>query len=189
MNGSNNHLVESYAEGYPQLAAFMNSDSNFAVYRRFGMLHARLLLHLQNKIAAMERKLNRLDKRLELEQLDVSPLYWWDEEKAVSPGGLEAEHRELVKKVKESLQEYDELLLREHRLRSIPTPTERNFKSVYNFIWNFQPLYEWEQKYIRHVEDMVTPGISGEDTGVHELVHSLFQALPGTFQVRRAGRP
>jgi hypothetical protein len=175
--------VDDYPDGYPRLAVFMNSDSKFVVYRRFGMLHARLLLHLQNKIAAMERRLNLLDKKLDAEPLGDSPLYRWDEEKA-GLQQLEQEHLELIGRIKESLKEYDELLLREHQLRSIPTPTERNIKSVYNFIWNYQPLYSREQKYIRHVEDMVTPGSSGEDTGVHELVHNFFQSLPSAAQVR-----
>jgi hypothetical protein len=54
--------VDDYPEGYPQLAAFMNSDDTFANVRRFGRLSSRLLLHLQNELTALEKQLDDLDK-------------------------------------------------------------------------------------------------------------------------------
>jgi hypothetical protein len=53
--------VDDYPEGYPQLAAFMNSDDTFANVRRFGRLSSRLLLHLQNELTALEKRLDDLD--------------------------------------------------------------------------------------------------------------------------------
>jgi hypothetical protein len=47
--------------GYPRLAALENSDSSLVMYRRFGYLHNRLLLHRQAEIAALEAKLDALD--------------------------------------------------------------------------------------------------------------------------------
>src|SRR5215469_11608832 len=41
------HSVYSCPEGYPRLAAFLDSDENFMVYRRFGYLQSRLLLEKQ----------------------------------------------------------------------------------------------------------------------------------------------
>ena len=39
----------------------MNSDKNFVLLRRFGGLHARVLLHKQDELIEMENKLNELD--------------------------------------------------------------------------------------------------------------------------------
>jgi hypothetical protein len=47
--------------GYPRLAALENSDSSFGIYRRFGYLHNRLLLHRQAEIVALEEELDKLD--------------------------------------------------------------------------------------------------------------------------------
>lgn len=47
--------------GYPRLAALENSDSNLVIYRRFGYIHHRLLLHRQAEICALEAKLDALD--------------------------------------------------------------------------------------------------------------------------------
>lgn len=54
--------MDDYPEGYPQLAAFTNSDDTFANVRRFGRLSSRLLLHLQNELTALEKQLDDLDK-------------------------------------------------------------------------------------------------------------------------------
>jgi hypothetical protein len=54
--------VEDYPEGYPQLAAFLNSDDSFAVFRKFGRTNARILLHLQAEIQALEKELDDLDR-------------------------------------------------------------------------------------------------------------------------------
>ena len=39
----------------------MNSDEDFMLYRRFGIVSSRLLLHKQDQLAAMESRLFRLD--------------------------------------------------------------------------------------------------------------------------------
>ena len=53
--------VESYRQGYPRLSAFMHSDREFILFRRFGYLHVRVLLHKQDAIIELEHRLQRLD--------------------------------------------------------------------------------------------------------------------------------
>ncbi len=47
--------------GYPQLAAILDSERNLMLYRRFGFLQARLLLHKQSELQELEWDLDRLD--------------------------------------------------------------------------------------------------------------------------------
>jgi len=47
--------------GYPQLSALINSDVNFLMYRRFGYLRNRVLLHKQDELAMLEQQLKELD--------------------------------------------------------------------------------------------------------------------------------
>jgi hypothetical protein len=49
-------------EGYPQTAAFLDSDENFMLYRRFGYLQSRILLHKQDELRVLEERLDRLDR-------------------------------------------------------------------------------------------------------------------------------
>jgi hypothetical protein len=43
------------------MATFLDSDENFMIYRRFGYLHARTLLRLQDKLRELEEKLDKYD--------------------------------------------------------------------------------------------------------------------------------
>jgi hypothetical protein len=48
--------------GYPRLASFLDTDENFMLYRRFGYLHARLLLQKQDELRKLEEALDNLDQ-------------------------------------------------------------------------------------------------------------------------------
>ena len=54
-------IVEQCPEGYPRLAALLDSDENFMLYRRFGFLQARVLLNKQDELRNLEKKLDRMD--------------------------------------------------------------------------------------------------------------------------------
>ncbi|CZR70171.1 uncharacterized protein PAC_20072 [Phialocephala subalpina] len=49
--------------GYPRLAAFLDSDRNFELFRRFGFLQKRLLLYKQDELRMLEQDLDRLDRQ------------------------------------------------------------------------------------------------------------------------------
>jgi hypothetical protein len=53
--------VEDTPNGYPRLAAFQASESNFALYRGFSYLHSRVLLDMQDELTALEKELDELD--------------------------------------------------------------------------------------------------------------------------------
>jgi hypothetical protein len=48
--------------GYPRLAAFQSSESNFSLYRSFSYLHSRILLDLQDEIRSLEEELDQFDE-------------------------------------------------------------------------------------------------------------------------------
>lgn len=54
--------MEACPDGYPNLAAFLDSDENFMTYRRFGYLQSRLLLEKQDEMRKLEAKLDKWDK-------------------------------------------------------------------------------------------------------------------------------
>ena len=56
------NLVERCEDGYPYVAAFLDSDENFMLYRRFGYLHSRLLLRKQDKLRKLEAELDEFDE-------------------------------------------------------------------------------------------------------------------------------
>ncbi|KIV79938.1 hypothetical protein PV11_07477 [Exophiala sideris] len=59
-----NYVVRKLHEmpdGYPRVAAFLDSDENFMLYRRFGYLQSRLLLEKQEELRKLERDLGLID--------------------------------------------------------------------------------------------------------------------------------
>ncbi|KAL9584968.1 MAG: hypothetical protein Q9212_001790 [Teloschistes hypoglaucus] len=63
--------LDQYAAGYPKVAAYENLDPNFLIYRKFGWLHNRVLLYLQDELAELEYRLEKLDKRTLAEENGV----------------------------------------------------------------------------------------------------------------------
>jgi hypothetical protein len=74
--------VRSLPAGYPQLAAYLNSDPDFAIYRRFGFLQSRLLIYRQYEIEVLQERLHQLDRDDDQKDQDPSVpdnprLYSW----------------------------------------------------------------------------------------------------------------
>lgn len=57
--------ASSCPRGFPRLAAFLDSDECFMIYRRFGFLQSRLILEKQDELRELEEQLDSLDKREE----------------------------------------------------------------------------------------------------------------------------
>lgn len=54
--------MEDYPKGLPRLACFLDSDDAFMVYKRFGIVFARLLLNKQSEIREMQADLEAMDR-------------------------------------------------------------------------------------------------------------------------------
>lgn len=54
-------VVVCSERSYRSLATFLDSDENFMVYRRFGYLHSRMLLRMQDKLRKLEALLDDYD--------------------------------------------------------------------------------------------------------------------------------
>lgn len=54
--------MEDHPKGYPRIAAYINSDVDTALFRRFGDLHARSLLYMEVELTDLGAKLTKLDE-------------------------------------------------------------------------------------------------------------------------------
>ncbi|KAL8742151.1 MAG: hypothetical protein Q9190_005319 [Brigantiaea leucoxantha] len=95
--------IDDHPEGYPQLAAFINSDDNFLMCRKFGFLHNRVLLYRQDELVELERDL------VEMDELDKD-----EDPRALKSRqhdngrDLPLTRRTLINRIDEKLKEYDE---------------------------------------------------------------------------------
>ncbi|KAL8769160.1 MAG: hypothetical protein Q9209_004794 [Squamulea sp. 1 TL-2023] len=146
-----NQIVNSldhYIVGYPKVAAFANADPSFLIYRKFGWLHNRLLLYLQDELATLEIKLDKLDQRTFVHENDKKL------KSRRQDFGSPSLRRNVVKQIAEKLKEYDEHLLRFQKVQAMRRPTIRNQTSLYNFIFNTGSLVESESRWIREGVDL-----------------------------------
>lgn len=102
-NQINIKAVEECPDGYPRLAAFLDSDENFMLYRRFGFLQSRLLLHKQDQLRELEKDLDRMDKYDQIE----NPSLLKSREKDDAVNGS---REKLLCKVEDKFKEYGNLV-------------------------------------------------------------------------------
>ncbi|TVY75979.1 hypothetical protein LSUE1_G005072, partial [Lachnellula suecica] len=144
--------VEHCEHGYPYLASFLDSDENFMIYRRFGFLHARLLLQKQDELRTMEAELDRMDQHDKIHNVKALQCRIIDESRS-----QDGETRKsLLARMQDTLLTYDELLLKAQQLTAANRPPQRDYNSVANFIRHKKPLLEGDDDFIYHKEDLIT---------------------------------
>lgn len=165
-------VVEDHPRGYPRLAAFIDSDVDGRIYRRFGYLRNYLLLHRQDEISVLEQEMNALDKKHENDDPYRLCSRRYDEE---DPQKMQ--RKELMSRLNEMLKEYDELLLHEHAIMSIKKPSDKMHRSYFDYIWNEKPLCQAEYQFIFHKEDFVALG-EQEDTWLGPFIEVIQASVP-----------
>lgn len=168
-------------KSYRSLSIFLDSDDNFKIYRRFGYLHSRLLLHKQDEIRRLEMELDELDN---LDEAGDAP----DKRRARSRNAdIAAEKKELaedptirtrtiildeiegklaaygkhsnlatIQSVYTNLPILDELLLRSQHVNAMNRPADNDYRSVERYIFGKRPLVDEEQSFIYEKSDLIT---------------------------------
>lgn len=167
--------LEDYPQGYPRLAAHTNSDIDTLLFRRFGWLRCRALLHVQDELQVLETDLRDLDRKHEAEASHRLISKRIDE--AYYDEGAAYTRTSMMKGIKSKLKEYDDLLARQHCITSIPKPGKREFRSYFDWIINDPPVVEEEIQFIYHKDDFLTLGQQA-DSWLGPLVDGISQMLP-----------
>ncbi|KAL5418912.1 hypothetical protein PMIN03_000755 [Paraphaeosphaeria minitans] len=139
--------VSASPQGYPRLAAFLDSDESFMIYRRCGFIQSRLLLDKQDQLCELERKLEKMDR------IEAKSDNFWARSKQRS------------------------VLTRIFSMRlgdAMHHPSKVDYKSVRNWMHFRNPLTEREASWVDHEEVMVTLRAGREhawlDSGIEKLL-------------------
>jgi hypothetical protein len=105
-------ISPSYLTGYPSLANFVSSDRDqtSAIFKRFGRLAARNLLHLQSELAELQAKQDDLD---ELERCGDMPSKqysrnWPEFCQAALVNDRQRQRKDVAEAIKVAMKEYSE---------------------------------------------------------------------------------
>jgi hypothetical protein len=95
--------VENHPEGFPRIAAYINSSDDSVLHRRFGNLHARVLLYREVELTDLETQLAKLDKKDNENEKDE----WRIAHSIHHDNGRQNEERKaLVEKIAQRLEAY-----------------------------------------------------------------------------------
>ncbi|KAE8443798.1 hypothetical protein EG329_001392 [Mollisiaceae sp. DMI_Dod_QoI] len=169
--------LERCGDGYPYLAAFLDSDENFMIYRRFGFLHARLLLQKQDELRIMEKELDRMDRRDKSHNLKALQCRLEDVEQQ---GQVGETRQSLLSRMESTILRYDELLLNAQQLAASNRPPERDYNSVAHFISHKKPLMQGDDEFIYNKEDLITLRPGRESAWLDAIVEKLLKLFPRT---------
>lgn len=164
--------LAEYPDGYPQYAAFVNTDSNFRIYRRFGTLRNRVMIHLQFEIAELEKELDKLD------ELDNTA----DRRRRLSSirfdkAQNDSRRKELIEEIEAKLEKYDALLARERESLSMDRPTMRNHRNLVNYVWNKRKIAKSEIELLNRIDDFVILA-KDQDSPFHAFLENCLHKYP-----------
>ncbi|KAL8819996.1 MAG: hypothetical protein Q9223_001701 [Gallowayella weberi] len=152
--------METFPEGFPRLACFLDSDDSFMLFKRFGIVFSRLLLNKQDEIRQMEAELLGMDKTDEKyggELYLQSPYEDTQRDANTIPRYWSQTRPQLLQKLETKILEYSELLLKAHQLKSLEKPSARDYRSVLHYMENDGgQMYEKEMSWIYDKEDLVS---------------------------------
>ncbi|KAK5733268.1 hypothetical protein LTR17_009877 [Elasticomyces elasticus] len=134
--------VPEYLPGFGEAAAFVSTEREGGSFRRFQKLSALNILYMQSELSTLEESLHELD-RLDREDLDtlkdvhghdavqqqqkimMRATNWESLLKQEKEGEDRAKRWfELSKQLKKAIKRYQEAVIRDHKVASMPTPSE-----------------------------------------------------------------
>lgn len=161
----------NYPDGWPRVAAFMESSDSFGIFRKFGQCHTRLLISHMSNITDLETELHEIDKRDELGGKDTE----WRLKNRYHEEGMDTTKRNLETRLEKEIIAYgttlssscrkyllsanmfpDTLLLKFGALKSLSHTPARDHESVFKWLWANKPLDEHEFDWIFRPEDFVS---------------------------------
>lgn len=180
-------LVTKCPKGYPQLAAFLDSDEGYSIYRRFGYVQARLLLEKQDEMHQLEKKLIRVDKK-----------HQQSESHRLTTRSREPKH-EILEQLETKYHEYGSstfcqwfacpvtdwisahLLCTAQRMMALNRPASSDYESVVNYVSDRRPVIADERSFVYHKEDMVTLRPGREHAWLDAGIERVLKALHCSF--------
>lgn len=94
------------------MAACLNADENFSVFRKFGTLRTRVMLHRQWELETLEKELDDLDKEDEKNDAGRIQSIAYDHARSAGlpnqqePKKQESPREKIIKKIEKKLEQY-----------------------------------------------------------------------------------
>ncbi|KAL9632274.1 MAG: hypothetical protein Q9164_005419 [Protoblastenia rupestris] len=102
--------LDEFQQCYGKVAAIENCDPSLNIHRRFGWLHHRTLLHLQDELSELERELKHLDE-YDFKDGDYIRLISRRHDDDLWDSSTQSDRKKLIISINPKMGEYGELLI------------------------------------------------------------------------------
>ncbi|KAK4220387.1 hypothetical protein QBC37DRAFT_367395 [Rhypophila decipiens] len=160
--------IESFPRGYPSLSAFLSSDREFAMFRSFKRLHARLVLHKQDELVQLEEHLDSLDEAEG--QINPHALTTNRPGRHGPTSRYSEERRVLLAEIEVKLREYNSVLTSLLDHLGTQEPEQSKIQNVANWMDGKKPLARAESGFLDDWSDLRPSKHSPEKGGLEELL-------------------
>jgi hypothetical protein len=160
--------VNQCAKGYPNVAAFLDSDENFTILRRYGWLQWRLLLSKQEELRRLEADLELYEEAMIDQNEDAF-------KSRDTTGICVEEHAKLLADIETKFQEYASLIDTAQKMMAFGKPSEADRQNVGRYIYNRKPLVQAEEEWFHWRDDLITLKPGREHAWLDGVVESILQ--------------
>ncbi|KAL9102430.1 MAG: hypothetical protein Q9163_002422 [Psora crenata] len=156
-------------KGYPWLAATVNNNEDYFIFRKFGYLRCRLILHCQEELAGLERRLASMDNLDEAGYPSALESVQVDESRQKPKW-----RKELFEKAKAKFEEYDRLLSGTRTCLSLPEPSVRAYDAWLDKVLKEPPLQPKDMEFIKQSADLISLAPRQERNSMDAIAESIF---------------
>ncbi|CAG8962188.1 hypothetical protein HYFRA_00005239 [Hymenoscyphus fraxineus] len=139
--------IEDYKPGYPQYCSLISAHTPYHICRRFTQMRARLLLLKQDQLSLLEDQLEQIDNA------ERCPIFLGNSRIDINPA-----RKQILSEIQIGLREYDEIIEKNRKVLSYPTPKPRDLTNLTNWIENSASLAAEETGYLSK-PDLLTIGM------------------------------
>ncbi|RDW62569.1 hypothetical protein BP5796_10871 [Coleophoma crateriformis] len=173
--------LEAFPRGYPRFSAYVDSDNDTVLFRRFGILHARSLVYKEVELTELEAQLDKLDD-VDADTSGKDNNTWRIQYSIHVKTERNQARKDLIDRIDQKLKGYDELLLLDARLRKLQRPSRRVHRNFFDYLYTEKPFAADDRRFGYHEHDFVSLQ-EHEDSWLDELFHkAIDHARKGFFQ-------
>lgn len=154
------HFLQGPLQGYELLAqklASADDDTPQPIYRRFGHLQHRSILHLQDVISEMEAELKMLDETLAQLTTDANGIHHSQSRRLDRVHHIGARRHQVLDCLTHHLTQYNQLLASQ-KASTLISPSPSQVDEYKTWLYSHQPIPANEATFLNHESDLMLFG-------------------------------
>ena len=190
--------VEDRAPGIPRFASLQDSNDSFCIYRRYGDIVARILIHKEIELERLRTSLHELDDK-DTEDPDLKHRL----KSCIDENASDTARQTLLLELEEKIDKYcrniptqnarekmltpeDDLLLKYSQVKAQGEVNPRHHRSIHNYVTKNRSIKRGEEDYLYSIDDFIAVRRQSETRTqrgrrAQDVVEDFVARRPGTW--------